>query len=62
MALACFLDKRRVYGRHPKTMEELERYITEEWATDLNFISHICRNMPHRLQLVIANNGHKISY
>ena len=55
--------KRRVYGRHPKTMDELERYITEEWAaTDLNFISHICRNMPRCLQLVIENNGHKILY
>jgi hypothetical protein len=32
-------------------MEELERFITEEWtATDLNFIARICRNMPHRLQ------------
>ena len=55
--------KRRVYGRHPKSMDELERFVTEEWAaTDLNFIARICRNMPHRLQAVIANNGHKIPY
>jgi transposase len=55
--------KRRVYARHPQTMEELEQSIREEWdATDLNFISHICRSMPHRLQLVLANHGHKISY
>jgi transposase len=55
--------KRRVYGRHPKSMDELERFITEEWAaTDLDFIARICRNMPHRLQAVIANNGHKIPY
>ena len=55
--------KRRVYGRHPRAMEELERYITEEWAaTDLDFIARICRNMPHRLQQVIANNGHKIAH
>ena len=54
--------KRRVYGRHPKSMDELERFVTEEWAaTDLNFIARICRNMPHRLP-VIANNGHKIPY
>jgi transposase len=55
--------KVRVYGRHPKTMEELERFVTEEWAaTDLSFIARICRNMPHRLQAVVANNGHKIPY
>jgi transposase len=55
--------KQRVYKRHPKSMDELERFITEEWAaTDLNFIAHICRNMPHRLQAVIDNNGHKIPY
>lgn len=55
--------KRRVYGRRPRSMEELERYITEEWAaTDLNFIARICRNMPHRLRCVIENGGHKIPY
>jgi len=55
--------KRRVYGRHPQTMEQLEQFITEEWAaTDLNFIARICRNMPRRLQLVISNEGHKIAY
>jgi len=55
--------KRRVYGRHPQTMDELERFVTEEWAnTDLHFIARICRNMPHRLQLVISNEGHKIAY
>jgi hypothetical protein len=55
--------KSRVYGRHPKSMDELERCIAEEWAaTDLNFIARICRNMPHRLQAVVANNGHKIPY
>jgi hypothetical protein len=55
--------KRRVYGKHPQTMELLERVITQEWAaTDLNFIARICRNMPHRLQLVVSNQGHKIAY
>lgn len=55
--------KRRVYAHHSKTMEELEHWIGIEWqATDLNFISHICRSMPHRLQLLLDNNGHKISY
>lgn len=55
--------KRRVYARHPKSMEQLEQLITEEWAaTDLAFIRRICRRMPHRLQAVIANNGHKIPY
>jgi transposase len=55
--------KQRVYGRHPRSMKELEQFVTEEWAaTDLNFIAHICCNMPHRLQAVIENNGHKIPY
>ena len=55
--------KQRVYGRNPKTMEQLEHAVTEEWAaTDLAFIARICRNMPHRLQQVIANGGHKIPY
>lgn len=55
--------KRRVYGRHPQTMEQLERFVTEEWAaTELSFIARICRNMPRRLQLVIENGGHKIPY
>src|SRR4051812_17960344 len=37
--------KQRVYGRRPKSMDELEleRCIAEEWtATDLNFIARIC--------------------
>jgi hypothetical protein len=55
--------KRRVYAHHAKTMEELEHWIGVEWqATDLNFISHICRCMPKRLQLLRENHGHKISY
>jgi transposase len=55
--------KRRVYSPPPKTMEELEDWIGKEWqATDLNFISHICHSLPHRLQLLLDNQGHKISY
>jgi len=55
--------KRRVYAHHPQTMEELENWIGVEWqATDMKFISHICRSMPHRLQLLLDNHGHKISY
>jgi hypothetical protein len=55
--------KRRVYNRFPQTMEQLEEFIREEWAaTDLTFIARICRSMPDRLQLLLANDGHKISY
>jgi hypothetical protein len=55
--------KRRVYAHHAKMMEELEHWIGMEWqATELNFISHICRSMPQRMQLLRANHGHKISY
>jgi transposase len=55
--------KRRVYNRFPQTMEQLEEFIRQEWqATDLNFISRICRSMPDRLQLLLDNEGHKIHY
>jgi transposase len=55
--------KRRVYSHHPKTMEELEHFIAVEWkATDLNFCSRAIMHMPQRLQLVLANKGHKIPY
>jgi len=55
--------KRRVYAHHPKTMDELEYWIGIEWqATDLKFISKICHSMPHRLQLLRDNHGHRISY
>ena len=55
--------KERVYSRFPQSMEEMEQLIREEWAaTDLKFISHICCSMPRRLQLLLDNHGHKISY
>lgn len=55
--------KARVYARFPQSMEEMEQAIREEWeATDLNFISRICRSMPRRLQLLLDNKGHKISF
>jgi transposase len=55
--------KQRVYARHPRTTEQLEALIKEEWDnTDLEFIRHICLSMPRRLQLVIANGGHRIPY
>jgi transposase len=55
--------KARVDSHFPQTMEELEQSIREEWeATYLKFISRICRSMPSRLQLLLDNHGHKISY
>jgi transposase len=55
--------KRRVYAHHPKTMEELEYWIGHEWReTKLELCKHLCLSMPQRLQLLIANKGHKISY
>src|SRR5665648_27516 len=55
--------KARVYARFPQSMEEMEAVIREEWAEiDLKFISRICRSMPRRLQLLLDNDGHKISY
>jgi transposase len=55
--------KARVYARFPQSLDEMEAAIREEWdAVDLKFISRICRSMPRRLQLLLDNNGHKISY
>jgi transposase len=55
--------KARVYTRYPQTMEELEKFIREEYAAvDIAFIQHACRSMPRRLQLVIDYEGHKIPY
>ena len=55
--------KTRVYARFPQSIEEMEQLIREEHAAiDLNFISHICHSMPRRLQLLLDNSGHKISY
>lgn len=55
--------KRRVYAHHPQTMQELEHWIIKEWeATDLAFCKRTCLNLPYRLQLVLANKGHKIKY
>jgi transposase len=55
--------KRRVYNRLPQTMEQLEQFIREEWhASDLTFISRICRSMPDRLQLLLDKQGHKIDF
>jgi transposase len=53
--------KSRVYAHHPQTMKELEGWIRYEWEeTKLDFCKHACLDLPKRLQLVIANNGHKI--
>jgi transposase len=55
--------KAHVYARFPQTLEELNKFIIEEYSKiDLNFISTICLSMPRRLQLVLDNKGHKIAY
>jgi hypothetical protein len=55
--------KRRVYARHPQTMEELELFIREEWAaTSLDYCRHTCLSMPRRLRMLIENKGHKVRY
>ena len=53
----------RVYAHHPKTMEELEHWISFEWdTTDLEHVARMCNNMTKRLQLVIEYEGHRIPY
>jgi len=55
--------KRRVYSHNPRTVDELEDWISKEWiATDLNYVRDICLSMPHRIKLLLASNGHKIHY
>ena len=55
--------KARVYARFPQTMEEMEAvHPRGVGRPDLTFISRICRSMPRRLQLLLDNEGHKITY
>lgn len=55
--------KWRVERRNPRTGEELERYVTEEYE---NFSPEECaklaRSMPNRLQMCILFEGHKTKY
>ncbi len=55
--------KRRVYARHPKTIVQLKKFIMAEWkATTVQYASNLCRSMPVRLELLVANGGHRVKY
>ncbi len=54
---------RRVEQRFPRTVEELEEAIHEEWArSDLSFLRHLASSMRSRIQAVINNAGHATKY
>lgn len=55
--------KRRVEQRRARTMEELERYLGEEWeATSTTLLASLAHSMPSRLTTVRANNGYYAGY
>jgi hypothetical protein len=55
--------KRRVEARHPRTTEELEQILKEEWqATSTTLLANLVHSMPARCAAVVANNGHKAPY
>lgn len=51
----------RVVSRS-KVHSQLEHWIIEWQATNLNFCSRACLSVHQRLQLLPANKGHKIEY
>jgi len=55
--------KRRVERRNPRTVEELEQYVTEEWAnTPLETLQHLSNSMVDRCKAVIKQKGHMSKY
>jgi len=55
--------KRRVEKHRPRTADELEAAIREEWeAVDNSFLLSLAHSMPARLQAVIDNRGGKTHY
>jgi transposase len=55
--------EQRVAARAPKTIEELQDVITEEWQnTDGTLLQKLAHSMPKRCQAVIDAKGHHIHY
>ena len=49
--------------RQPKNLAELERFMAEEWDDLPNtIVISLVRSMKKRCDLVIKNNGERISY
>jgi transposase len=54
---------RRVEQRFPRTVDELQDAIHDEWAkTDHTFLRHLASSMRKRIQAVIDNQGHSTKY
>lgn len=57
------LMKRKVYQRNPRTQEDLEDMIMEEWeALDNDIVANIARSMPRRVDMLIESEGHHTGY
>ena len=59
--------KRRVAQRKPSDLEEIKKYLVEEWKLwnrfeDDNFIERYINSMPKRISLVIRSKGFPIKY
>ena len=49
--------------RQPKNIAELEQFMVEEWDSIPQYIIiNLIRSMKERCQLIIDNNGERISY
>ncbi len=55
--------KGNVERRLPKNLSELERFMAEEWrAIPENVLINLAGSMKRRCELIIENNGERISY
>lgn len=55
--------KRNVEKRMPKNLAELEQFMAEEWdAIPNSLLISLIHSMKSRCELVIENNGERISY
>jgi len=55
--------KDRVAAREPATLDQLERYIREEWAKFTpDFAARLVQSMPRRMEALIAAAGDSIDY
>jgi transposase len=55
--------KDRVAAREPATLDQLERYIREEWAKlTPDFAARLVQSMPRRMEALIAAAGDSIDY
>ena len=54
---------RRIERRNPKTVEQLEEYVREEWAnTSLQMLATLSHSMVERCKAVVEQQGYMTKY